>query len=336
MNKLISIIIPVFQAEHYLQASVDTALNQTYSNIEVILIDDGSTDASKQICDAYAMKDTRVTVVHKKNGGQASARNCGLRIARGDYIAFLDNDDFMYPEMCEVLVNNIEKYNADISSCSFIQKDEKGKITHEKHTNKLFFWNNKESMKAFLERRIMDIYVWTKLYRTTLLKRNNIYFEEGRNDEDFLFNYLAFKSASYIIMVDCPLYIYNFRRISRSRTLCLLEFRKYLDDTWYRLNKIETSVSLNYPEYIFFAKRQTILYIYMMLSIMISHSQEDCMPYYKNVMRYLYINRKQIIKDRKYWGISYIGLLFSIYMNSRVYFILKKWKMLFFKHIPIF
>ena len=115
--ELISIIVPVYNVEQYLDDCLVSILNQTYKNLEIILIDDGSTDNSGKICDEYAKKDSRIIVFHKENGGVSSARNAGLRIAKGIYIGFVDPDDWIAEDMYEVLYLNAKKYDADVSVC---------------------------------------------------------------------------------------------------------------------------------------------------------------------------------------------------------------------------
>ena len=117
MNELISVIIPVYNAEKYLNRCLDSVLNNTYKNLEVILVDDGSTDMSGRICDEYAKKDCRIRVLHKENGGTARARNTGLKIAKGDYIAFVDNDDFVHPCFYEYMLSSMESSSADVAIC---------------------------------------------------------------------------------------------------------------------------------------------------------------------------------------------------------------------------
>lgn len=326
MSKLLSIVIPVYQAENYLEKSVESVLSQTYKNFELILVDDGSTDESASICDAFATKDARVRVFHKKNGGQSSARNLGIRHAQGEYIGFMDNDDLIYPEMYETLVANIEKENADISASSYVTHRENGVIYHDMHSDKLYVYDNKGGMEAFLSRECLDIYVWTKLYRKSFLDVHQILFEEGRSEEDFLFNSQAFMHSKRTVFVDTAFYIYNERVNSACRSIQKLQLRKYLDDTWYRLSLIENRVAEFYPEFIHLAKRQTILYIFMMISVMVRNERQNSISYFERSMNYLHQNRKQMIHDRKYWGMSYLGVWLASYMPSIIYFYYRKWK----------
>ncbi len=326
MDKLITIIMPVYQAEKYLEKSINSVLNQTYKNWELILVDDGSTDSSPLICDDYARRDTRIRVFHKINGGQSSARNLGIQEAKGIYITFMDNDDIVLPEMYEVLVANIESAHADISACSYIIHREDGDVYHDVHSNEFYVFDNKEGMKAFLSREMMDIYVWTKLYKKDFLDRYQLRFEEGRSEEDFLFNSLAFIYAKCTVFVDRAFYIYNERINSACRNIRTQQLRKYLDDTWYRLMVIEERVLKSFPDLLVLAKRQTILYIFIMISVMVRNEKKKCAPYYFQCMHYLHQNRKQVIDESLYWGMSKKGVFLAAYLPSSIYFYYRKYK----------
>ena len=119
MNKLISIIVPIYKVENYLKRCIDSIINQTYKHIEIILVDDGSPDNCGAICDEYTKFDDRIKVIHKKNGGLSDARNCGIEISTGDYIIFIDGDDYVSKNMCEKLLIRALEHNADIVSCNF-------------------------------------------------------------------------------------------------------------------------------------------------------------------------------------------------------------------------
>jgi len=321
---LVSIIVPVYQAELFLKKSVESIINQTLSNIEIILVNDGSKDGSGKICDMIAASDKRVRVIHKENGGQSSARNVGINTATGKYIGFMDNDDFLYPDMCMCLYENAEQNDADISAGSFITKNELGITSHDKHTHKTYIYDNSHGVEAYLSREIVDIYVWTKLYRRDFLNRNHIRFEEGRSDEDWLFNHAAFFAAQKTVMQDKPIYDYLERADSTCRTFHKKELHKYLDDTCYRLNKIENDVKNNYPSYLILSKIQTIKACIRMLFIISKHKREGCEPYYTWIKKYFRKNAKIVIQQRRYWGMSWIGTFLAAYMPAGIYFYLKK------------
>ena len=117
MEDLISVIIPVYNVEKYLPECIESVLKQTHTNLEIILVDDGSPDNSPQICDEYAQKDSRIKVIHKENGGVSSARNEGLKIAKGEWISFIDADDWVEKNFCEILLNKAVKTQSDIALC---------------------------------------------------------------------------------------------------------------------------------------------------------------------------------------------------------------------------
>ena len=144
-QKMLSVIIPVYKVEAYLEKCVNSVRNQTYKNIEIILVDDGSPDNCPEICDRFAKEDDRITVIHKQNGGQGSARNMGLDIAKGSYIAFIDSDDYVDENMYEIMIEALERTNSDMSFCGFYSHSglriaESTKIKHE------HIWENAEQL----------------------------------------------------------------------------------------------------------------------------------------------------------------------------------------------
>ena len=120
-NSLISVIVPIYKSEKYLEKCIESIIGQTYKNIEIILVDDGSEDRCGEICDAYSLKDNRIKVIHKKNGGISDARNAGLDIATGEYIGFVDSDDYIANDMLETLLGLSKQYMADISCVSYYE-----------------------------------------------------------------------------------------------------------------------------------------------------------------------------------------------------------------------
>ena len=200
----ISIIIPVYNVEKYLSKCLDSVINQIYKNLEIILIDDGSPDNCGKICDEYAKKDSRIKVIHKENGGVSSARNIGLDIATGDYIGFIDSDDYIELDMFECLVNSIIKYNLDICECNFII-EEKNNISYVKckYENIL---ENRDVIKNFLSDNIRPE-TCNKLYKKELF--DNIRFDTNIIlGEDAFINYQIMKRASKIYNINQYKYHY--------------------------------------------------------------------------------------------------------------------------------
>ena len=165
-EELISVIVPVYNVEKYLEKCIDSIINQTYQNLEIILVDDGSTDGSGKICDEYSRKDNRIKVIHKENGGLSDARNIGIKNANGGLIGFIDSDDYITENMFEVLQKDLRKYNADISSCDIQNVNEAGeclkiiRVSTEGQTSKVF--EREEALKLLLEDTIKS-YAWNKL-----------------------------------------------------------------------------------------------------------------------------------------------------------------------------
>lgn len=322
----LSIIVPVYQAESYLKRCIDSILNQTMHDFELILIDDGSTDHSGKICDEYAVHDPRIKVVHKKNEGQASARNEGLNSVKGKYVGFVDNDDQIMPDMFEFLINNIENVNADISACSFIQDNGDGTTESKDHTFKKMILSNVEGVKEFLSRTKLDIYLWTKIYRKEFLEEYSIRFESGKTDEDFLFNFEAFRHAKLTVAEDTPKYIYYFRKDSACRIFPQQQLKKYLDMTLYRVNKILMLTKKEYPDLAYLANRQKLTYCIIMLATIIQEGKSECESQYAEIMLSLKRNLKQLYQDRKKIGITLIGITLIYLLPSNMYYLYRRIK----------
>ncbi len=182
-KELISVIIPVYNVAPYLRDCLDSVIEQTYTNLEIILIDDGSTDASGKICDEYAKVDKRVRVVHQKNAGLGPARNTGLDLCTGTYLTFVDSDDFLVLDMIEFLYKNAITKTADISICSFLLYDNSTrKIFKSTRQYKDCFFTNAQDFLTHFFTRPPHAYVWAKLYRSKLFAQyrfKNIAFEDA-------------------------------------------------------------------------------------------------------------------------------------------------------------
>lgn len=207
VKEMITIIVPVYNAEEYLDSCLGSIIHQTYKNIEVIIINDGSTDRSGAICDAYAQKDCRIRVIHNSNHGVSYSRNCGLDIANGEYIAFVDSDDTVDCQYIECMVQSLYKRKLDLVVCEF--NDIYGhRLIHRKLQGKLY----KNFTKDYC---ILDPFMktpWGKLYNNKLIKSHEIYFDENmHNGEDQVFNYQYYKYTETYQFVKKPLYNYFHR-----------------------------------------------------------------------------------------------------------------------------
>lgn len=212
---LISIIVPIYNTEKYLYKCLDSIVGQTYKNIEIILIDDGSTDNSGKICDEYAKKDSRIVVIHQKNGGQSAARNAGLKIARGEYINLIDGDDEVLPNFIETLFNLYDK-DCSLSLCGKLRRQLCDGTEEIIYGRKYHARKKNESMAEYIfHSMVLDGRMYSvinKLFITDIIRKNNLLFDVKRNfgeDTMFVLSYVRVMNGEIRISLD-PLYIYNF------------------------------------------------------------------------------------------------------------------------------
>lgn len=225
--KKISIIIPVYNVEKYIDECVCSVLNQTYSNLEVILVDDASPDRCPKLCDKYATEDQRVTVVHQKNMGLSGARNTGLRYATGEYVLFLDSDDYLDKEFCKKAIKTAEEAQADIVVGEISSVDENGK--HLEGDNNLHFERNKvldnsQAMQSLIEQTNMKGYAWGKLYRREIAE--GIEYPVGKVYEDRFTVPKYFFRAKRVCLCNGAVTFYRMRDTSISHEVSM----KKLDD----------------------------------------------------------------------------------------------------------
>lgn len=245
--KKISVVIPVYNVEKYLSECLDSVVNQTYKNLQIILVDDGSTDFSGKICDVYAEKDNRITVVHQKNAGAGAAKNTGLELIDGDYFSIIDSDDYIELDMYEKMVNSLEKYNADIVQCLF-----RNVFVNDSFDRKYKIKGNYPKVltsKSFLKEYLYD---WkyaifaNKVFKSSLLKE--IRFPVGRKIDDEFFTYKLVCNAKKVVNIDNILYNYRMRKTSvmnendtdrliYDRIDCFIERYNYVSDIYPSLKK---------------------------------------------------------------------------------------------------
>lgn len=225
--ELVSIIVPIYNIEKYLNKCVDSLLNQTYEKIEIILVDDGSTDNSGKMCNTYSSNDN-IKIVHKKNGGLSDARNYGLMYAKGNYVIFVDGDDFVDKNFVRRLYNNICQNNTDIACCNyyFYYSDDKKNVACKK-VDKII--TSDEALKDFfLDTHLCEVMAWNKIYKRSLFFDNNIKYPKGKYHEDLLTTYKLFVNAKKISVLSEPLYFYRQRTGSimssfNLKRLCMLD-----------------------------------------------------------------------------------------------------------------
>lgn len=239
---MISVIVPIYKVEKYLEECIESILDQTYQNLEVILVDDGSPDRCGAICDRYAQMDSRVRVIHKENGGAASARNAGLRIASGEYVAFLDGDDYLLPDSYENLLGALLRHDADIvhGQIEFIYVN---KRTIPGGCDDIVSFSAAEYLAEFLTD-------WTcvlstvKLFRRSVL--TDVYYEEGHRIDDEFFTYLAVMNAEKIVCIPTVVYQYRQRASSVMNNRDIIDEK--CEDIFGYLEKRNADVIGRFPE----------------------------------------------------------------------------------------
>ena len=208
MNETISVIIPVYKVEPYLRKCLDSVLNQTYTNLEVILVDDGSPDNCPSICDEYAAKDPRIKVIHKKNGGLSDARNAGLAAASGRYIAFVDSDDWLALDMLEALYQALTRTESDIAVCNFSQVAPNQKSVTQGVETEIVLEKD-DALRLLLIDQELQNYVWNKLYVSSLWV--DIRFPVGQAFEDINTTWKVFDKAKRSVLTPHIGYFYQIR-----------------------------------------------------------------------------------------------------------------------------
>ena len=204
-NDLISIIIPVYKVEKYLEKCIESVLKQTYTNLQIILVDDGSPDNCGKICDEYAKKDTRIEVIHKANGGLSDARNVGISKAKGRYIGFVDSDDYIKEDMYEILLNLIKKYDADVSICNLYDVIDGNECIRNKE-NGIREYSRIDILKEILLDKNIQSYAWNKLYKKELF--DEIKYPIGKKYEDIGTTFYLFEKCNKIVVTSEPEYYY--------------------------------------------------------------------------------------------------------------------------------
>lgn len=252
---MISVIIPAYNIEKYLPRCLESILTQTYRDLEIVLVDDGSTDSTGAICDEYARRDSRIAVIHKENGGVSSARNMGLDRAKGEYIAFVDGDDILHRDYFLVLLENAVKHNSDISVCrlEMVYGDGERRVNCSLETGKLdkvkiiegFFFN--ENIKEIMYGP------YNKLFKSEVI--GNIRFKQYKYGEDLLFVFMVLERASSIYYDHYVGYSYVRRDGSATKT----EFSKSRLDYIYAAREIETICKNKFP----FAEEQAECWVFL-------------------------------------------------------------------------
>lgn len=206
MDSLISVIVPIYNVEKYLDRCVDSIINQTYKNLEIILVDDGSPDNCPQICDDYAKKDSRIKVVHKENGGLSDARNVGMEVATGEYVSFIDSDDYVSLDFYETLFQTMIDNDSDIVECSVVKFYEDNNFDEYSDDLKVTNYDTLYGLEGLINENPFKQHVWNKLYKSSVAL--DIPYAVGKLNEDEFWTYQIFGKAKKVTRINKTMYHY--------------------------------------------------------------------------------------------------------------------------------
>ncbi len=232
-EKCVSVIVPIYNSDEYLDKCIQSIINQSYTNLQIILVNDGSNDNSRDICDRYAMKDSRIEVYHLENRGVSATRNYALECVKGEYIQFVDSDDMLKPKMTEIMVKAMENEQIGMVVCNYIKVFRNTRIRNE-ILEKSGVYTNKEYLCNTLRDPGHHYYgvVWNKIYRAEIIKRFNMQFDQKTElGEDFIFNLSYWAKSNGVKVLQKYLYYYQKERditLSQNRHKVLDDCRKEL------------------------------------------------------------------------------------------------------------
>lgn len=242
MSDLISVIVPIYKVEEYLSRCVDSIINQTYKNLEIILVDDGSPDNCPKLCDDYAEKDSRVKVVHKKNGGLSDARNAGMEVATGEYISFIDSDDYIALDFFETLYNTMQAEKSDIVECSVVKFYDDNHFDEYKDDLSIKNMCTQDGLVSLITENPFKQHVWNKLYKADLVL--DVPYAVGNLNEDEFWTYQIFGRAKIVTRIYKTMYYYFQREGSIMGESYNLRRLDALEGKYNRQKYIES----NFPE----------------------------------------------------------------------------------------
>ncbi len=300
----VSIIVPIYNVEKYLRKCIDSLINQTMKDVEIILVNDGSPDNSRSICEEYAEADNRIKVINKKNGGLSSARNAGLKEAKSDYILFVDSDDWINIHMVEILFEEMKKNNAEIVQCryenvidEYIDEGIHGNITSKTISN-IDALRNLYKNDSYLE----TVVTWNKLYKKSLF--DGIQFPEGKlNEDEFTTHKLLYKSKK-VVLVDKKLYYYRKTPDSITNSKVTIRRLDKLEAVKERMNFFENTGNRELYEKTLVRYGDLLRGSFLMCKYLIDNNEQilsDIDNEYKRMFKQ-YVNNKYLSFEKKILG----------------------------------
>ena len=289
-NELISIIVPIYNVENYLRMCLDSIQNQTYKNFECLLINDGSPDNSAEICREYVAKDSRFRYFEKENGGVSSARNLGMKCANGDYITFVDPDDWLDPDYLEILYLKMMEYDADVAIATYKKYSVSDRcyyfhVLDQDYYEKIYTGDELLAELPYRESFDSTFNVsWGKLFKRSLLY--SLVFNEQRvMGEDLEFNFKVFLRLNKCLYIHKPLY--NFRRHDSSACARMLTDKDLVDDLEIRMERISYLLVRNIDPQIYIEKTKEFLRVRIQYKEALGIENTNGIQIYEDVVRYL-------------------------------------------------
>lgn len=323
----ISVIIPIYNVERYLRRCLNSVLRQENVCMEIILVDDGSTDSSGIICEEYAGNHSNIKCIHIKNSGPSTAKNVGYDVATGDYVAFIDSDDEIKSEMFSTMLESGYRNNADIVCCNYIQVDEEGNFSHTEHTNQEYVLTQDEALKAILIKDKIYSQCWTKIYKHETMELHNVRNMEGlKTEEDFIYNIQAFACSKTVSIVDKPLYIYTHRSKSLSKDYYKDHINQYINNRLIRLELVDKTIHEKFPHLQEYSIYHCIFYYNELLGriCLFPHIYHD--PRVKKVFAYIRKHSSVLKRNHNDLGFSKIGLYLILHLPISLYLHYRHWK----------
>ncbi|MBQ7316374.1 MAG: glycosyltransferase [Clostridia bacterium] len=289
-QSVVSIIVPVYNAESFLERCVNSLLKQDHPHLEIILVNDGSSDSSPMICDRYAAKHTCVRVIHQKNQGVSAARNAGLDSATGDYVTFLDSDDALFPKGISLLLEAAESHNADMAIGRLVHRRGSKDVEEDFPFEKRFF-TGEEYLEATLDDLPLCYYAWRVLYRASLIE--GLRFAVGRViSEDSFFVFQCACRKPTVAVIDDPVYIYYTN--TASVTHASLTVKKY-DDVVALLEQKMIIIRENYPHLADRARNLEVKFHMMLLTNMLDARGREWRKRQKDSLRAFHQNKEHFV-----------------------------------------
>lgn len=323
--KKISVIVPIYKVEEYLDACITSIVNQTYKNLEIILVDDGSPDLCGEMCDAWAKADERIKVIHKENGGLSDARNAGMKAAGGELIGFVDSDDVIHPRMYERLAAMMEETGSDISCCTVTRNLEAciaGVDSHTASCPEIEVFDGIQALESLLSLDRISVTVWNKLYTREVIE--DLYFPKGKYHEDEFWTYLVLSRAKKAAHTEQGYYGYRIRENSITNQKYTSRHLDHLDARAERLEYME----MHYPQFHSLERTnirfESIRAMQLCYLFMDGRELEDCRErIHKIVKKYplKYQDYKALPFGRKVWCfLSNRSFDFTCHLRNRFHF----------------